>query len=147
LSFFDDFKMEISQSFTGLEGPMRFNPTIYSRSQGAIYVRRRARKRTFVLQVTGNKADAARCERLRNFYGLVCRGKNYGTHGLVGFDPFVGFNRLAQGKHFDGGYDRAALNLCEQLTGEALQVGPIVDIVETYWGRHGQGPPLQHVHV
>ena len=33
------------------------------------------------------------------------------------------------------------------MMGEALQVGPIVKIVETDRGRHGQGPLHQHVHV
>jgi len=46
----------------------------------------------------------------------------------------LGFSRLAQEKRFDGGDDGAALNLCEQLTGDALQVKPIVEIAETYRG-------------
>jgi hypothetical protein len=40
-----------------------------------------------------------------------------------------------------------ALNLGKQLMGEALQVGLIVKIVETYWGRYGEGPPLQNINV
>jgi hypothetical protein len=70
----------------------------------------------------------------------LIRGQHDGTHGLLGFDPTMGFSRLTQGKRLDGGDDRAALNLCEQLTREALRVGPIVEIVETYRCRHSQGP-------
>ncbi|MEN8688818.1 MAG: hypothetical protein ABF303_11640, partial [Desulfobacterales bacterium] len=35
---------------------------------GAADARRRARRRTFVLQVPDNKADAVPCERLHSFY-------------------------------------------------------------------------------
>ncbi len=44
------------------------------------------------------------------------------------------------------GNDHAALNLSKQLMGGALQVEPIVKIVETHRDRYGQGPLLQHVH-
>jgi hypothetical protein len=37
------------------------------RLQGAANARRRARRRTFVLQVPDNKADAVHCKRLPNF--------------------------------------------------------------------------------
>mgnify|MGYP006896057916 CR=1 FL=1 len=44
---------------------MRFKPPNCKRLQGAADARRRARRRTFVLQVPDNKADAVPCERLR----------------------------------------------------------------------------------
>jgi hypothetical protein len=44
---------------------MRFKPTNCKRLQGVADARRRARRRTFVLQVPDNKADAVPCERLR----------------------------------------------------------------------------------
>ena len=44
---------------------MRFKPPICKRLQGAADARRRARRRTFVLQVPDNKADAVPCERLQ----------------------------------------------------------------------------------
>ena len=47
---------------------MRFKPPNCKRLQGAADARRRARRRTFVLQVPDNKADAVPCERLQNFY-------------------------------------------------------------------------------
>ena len=43
---------------------MRFKPPNCKRLQGAADARRRARRRTFVLQVPDNKADAGPCERL-----------------------------------------------------------------------------------
>jgi hypothetical protein len=46
---------------------MRFKPTNCKRLQGAADARRRARRRTFVLQVPDNKADAVPCECLRFF--------------------------------------------------------------------------------
>ena len=46
---------------------MRFKQPHCKRLQGAADARRRARKRTFVLQVPDNKADAVPCERLRIF--------------------------------------------------------------------------------
>jgi hypothetical protein len=46
---------------------MRFKPPNCKRLQGAADTRRRARRRTFVLQVPDNKADAVPCERLREF--------------------------------------------------------------------------------
>ena len=49
---------------------MRFKQPNCKRLQGAADARRRARRRTFVLQVPENKADAVPCERLR-FYGLA----------------------------------------------------------------------------
>ena len=52
------------------------------------------------------------------------------------------FSRLAQGERFDDRENRAALNLCKQLMGEALEVGPIIKIIETYRGGHGQRPML-----
>jgi hypothetical protein len=45
---------------------MRFKPPNCKRLQGAADARRRARKRTFVLQVPDNKADAVPCERLQS---------------------------------------------------------------------------------
>ena len=50
---------------------MRFKPPNCKRLQGAADARRRARRRTFVLQVPDNKADAVPCERLQFFYNLV----------------------------------------------------------------------------
>ena len=47
---------------------MRFKPPNCKRLQGAADARRRARRRTFVLQVPDNKADAVPCERLPYFY-------------------------------------------------------------------------------
>ena len=44
---------------------MRFKPTNCKRLQGAADARRRVRRRTFVLQVPDNKADAVPCERLQ----------------------------------------------------------------------------------
>ena len=52
------------QPFTELQGPMRFNPTDCKHLQGAADARRRIRRRPFILQVPGNKADAVSCERL-----------------------------------------------------------------------------------
>ena len=43
---------------------MRFKPPNRKRLQGAEDARRRVRRRTFVLQVPDNKADAVPCERL-----------------------------------------------------------------------------------
>jgi len=43
---------------------MRFKPPDCKRLQGAADARRRARRRTVVLQVPDNKADAVPCERL-----------------------------------------------------------------------------------
>jgi hypothetical protein len=43
---------------------MRFKPPNCMRLQGAADARRRVRKRTFVLQMPDNKADAVPCERL-----------------------------------------------------------------------------------
>jgi hypothetical protein len=50
---------------------MRFKPTIRKRLQGAADARRRARRRTFVLQVPDNKADAVPCERLQKMKGQL----------------------------------------------------------------------------
>ena len=50
---------------------MRFKLTNFKRLQGAADARRRARGRTFVLQVSDNKADAVPCERLQFF--KICR--------------------------------------------------------------------------
>jgi hypothetical protein len=46
---------------------MRFKPHNCRRLQGAADARRRARRRTIVLQVPDNKADAVSCERLPAF--------------------------------------------------------------------------------
>jgi hypothetical protein len=46
---------------------MRFKPPKCKRLQGAADARRRARRRSFVLQVPDNKADAVPCERLPCF--------------------------------------------------------------------------------
>jgi hypothetical protein len=54
--------------FTGLQSPMRFKLPNCKRLQGAADARRRARRRTFVLQVADNKADAVTCERLHKMY-------------------------------------------------------------------------------
>ena len=43
---------------------MHFKPSNCKSSQGAADARRRARRRTFVLQVPDNKADAVPCEPL-----------------------------------------------------------------------------------
>ena len=47
---------------------MRINSPKTKRLQGAVDASRRARRRTLVLQVSDNKADAVPCERLR----LMC---------------------------------------------------------------------------
>ena len=52
---------------TGFQSLMRYKPPIYKRLQGAADARRRARRRTIVLQVPDNKADAAPCERYEDF--------------------------------------------------------------------------------
>ena len=52
---------------------MYFQPMNCKHSQGAADVRRRAHRRTFVLQVLGNKADAAPCECLRKKNALFKR--------------------------------------------------------------------------
>ena len=44
---------------------MRFKPPICRRLQGAADARRWARRRTFILQVPDNNADAVPCERLQ----------------------------------------------------------------------------------
>jgi len=54
-------------TLTGLQSPMRFKSPNCKRSQGAADARRRVRRRTFVLQVPDNKADAVPCERLPIF--------------------------------------------------------------------------------
>ncbi len=51
--------------FIGLQSPKRFKPPDCMRLQGAADARRRVRRRTFVLQVPDNKADAVSCECLR----------------------------------------------------------------------------------
>jgi len=51
--------------FTGLQNTMRFKPTNCKHLQGAADARSRVRRRTFLLQVPDNKADAVPCERLR----------------------------------------------------------------------------------
>jgi hypothetical protein len=43
---------------------MRYKPPNFKRLQGAADARRQARRRTFVLQVPDNKADAVPCERI-----------------------------------------------------------------------------------
>ena len=42
------------------------------RSQGAVDAKRRTYRRTFVLQVLGNKAGAVPCECLQIFYSRIC---------------------------------------------------------------------------
>ena len=54
----------------------------------------------------------------------------------------MGFSCPAEGKRFDGGDDRTALDFCEQLMSKALEIRPIVKIFETNRGRDGQGPLL-----
>ena len=61
---------------------MRFKPPICKRLQGAADARRRARRRTFVLQVPDNKADAVPCERLKVFQLYPQR------HGIQSWDCF-----------------------------------------------------------
>jgi hypothetical protein len=61
-----------SSPFTGLQSPMRFKPPHCKRLQGAADAMRQARRRSFVLQVPDNKADAVSCERLPRF-GIACR--------------------------------------------------------------------------
>ena len=51
-----------------MQRPMRFKPPNCMRLQGAADARRRARRRTFVLQVPENNADAVPCERIQKFY-------------------------------------------------------------------------------
>jgi len=48
--------------FPGVQLLMHFQPMNCKHLQGAADVRRRAHRRTFVLQVLGNKADAVPCE-------------------------------------------------------------------------------------
>jgi hypothetical protein len=61
------FQKMILKPFTGLQSPMRFKPPHCKRLQGVADARRRARRRTFVRQVSDNKADAVPCERLDDF--------------------------------------------------------------------------------
>jgi hypothetical protein len=60
---------------------MRFKPPNCKRLQGAADARRRARRRTFVLQVPDNKSDAVRCERLQRFFSC----DNFRDYGLESF--------------------------------------------------------------
>ena len=53
---------------------MRFMPPNCKRLQGAADARRRARRRTFVLQVPDNEADAVPCERLRKIIPYPLHG-------------------------------------------------------------------------
>jgi hypothetical protein len=50
---------------------MSVKPPNGKRLQGAVAARRRARRRTVVLQVPGNAADAVPCERLQYFYWIT----------------------------------------------------------------------------
>ena len=53
------------------------------------------------------------------------------AHIPAGFDSMMGFSYLAQGEHFGNGDDGLVLNFAEQLMGEALQIGPVSEIIET----------------
>ena len=57
--------------FTVLQNPMRFKPSNCKHLQGAADARRRVRRRTFVLQVPDNKADAVPCEGLLEIWSLA----------------------------------------------------------------------------
>ena len=59
--------MNFLYQLTGLQRPMCLRPQNCKRLQDAADARRRARRRTFVLQVSDNKADAVPCECLRTF--------------------------------------------------------------------------------
>ena len=50
---------------------MRFKPPNCKRLQDAADARRRARRRTFVLQVPDNEADAVPCERLQKIFPIL----------------------------------------------------------------------------
>ena len=54
-----------TQPFTGLNFPKTATPTSCMRLQGAPDARRRARRRTAVLQVPGKAADGVPCVRIR----------------------------------------------------------------------------------
>jgi hypothetical protein len=47
---------------------MSVKPPNGKRLQGAVAARRRARRRTIVLQAAGNAADAVPCERLQTYF-------------------------------------------------------------------------------
>ena len=64
---------------------MRFKPPNCKRLQGAADARCRARRRTFVLQVHDNKADAVPCERLLNFDLFCYLKRNCKNHFISGF--------------------------------------------------------------
>jgi len=61
--------------FTGVQLLMRFQPMNRKNSQGAADARRRVHRRTFALQVLGNKADAVPCECLPFSYFLTYQYK------------------------------------------------------------------------
>jgi hypothetical protein len=72
---------------------MRFKPLHCKRLQGAADARRRVRRRTFVLQVSNNKADAVPCERLLNFDHLTCQSFCFGPQKAVSAE-LVSFQEL-----------------------------------------------------
>ncbi len=59
------------------QSPMRFKPTNCMRLQGVADARRRARRRTFVLQVPNNRADAVPCKRLPLFHHALHKAPGY----------------------------------------------------------------------
>jgi hypothetical protein len=59
------WRITIQFSPSILAKPIRFKPPNCKRLQGAVEVRRRMRRRTFVLRVPDNKADAVSCEHLK----------------------------------------------------------------------------------
>jgi hypothetical protein len=75
-----------------LQSPMRFKPPNCKRLQGAADARRRARRRTFVLQVPDNKADAVPCERLPLNRQCLNSCRLIATQELAGSDNFCAHN-------------------------------------------------------
>ena len=66
-----------------MQSPLRFKPPNCKRLQGAADARRRARRRTFVLQVPDNKADAVPCERLQYLYKTSSEELNQKTFQFI----------------------------------------------------------------
>ena len=71
---------------------MHFKPPHCKRLQGAADASRRVRRRTFVLQVPDNKADAVPCERLQN----ICHSTEYNRVMLEEIKaPVIAWHTLA----------------------------------------------------
>ena len=83
---------------------MRSKPPNCKRLQGAAGARRRARRRTFVLQVPDNKADAVPCERLPSTGKTTGDGLEINKGGLT---MGKGDQRSKRGKIHRGTYGKS----------------------------------------